>query len=240
MTGSKSKPLVWAVLAGTLAVLTSACQKAKPIPKPPEPVKQEFTSKEEGWPPRVKDRTNVTAGPAQETSVRLTNALAVQTRDAALQDQRVREQLGNHFAYIHTDEIEPEKGQTANGPLATRVTFFSYANNVAVLVRMSGLKVESVSRREGYQPPEGADEIKQAIEFASRDNKLRDKLPGLTGNAILTLNEGERANSSHRVLRVTFSQGDEDAPRFFAEVDLTDQRVLSAGPFGAENKERKP
>jgi len=225
-----------------LTTLAAGCRKEKQqaLPaKPPQVASQQFTGPQEGFPPQVKGRTYVTAGAAEERAGTLTEALTVQTRAAALQDQSVRTLLGTRFAYIATDEIDPEKGQAINpnAALAARVTFFSYTNNVAVIVRMNGQKVESATRRDNYQPPEGNDEIKEAIELASRDPRLSNRLQGLTGHAILTLSK--RA-SEHRVLRVTFRQGDEDVPRFFANVDLTDQKVLSAGSVGEENKERKP
>ena len=245
MRDHKAERIITIVLAVMLPAVVIGCRKPKQpqLPaKPPEVVKQEFTGPQEGFPPKVKGRTNVAASSAQESNVRLTDALAVQTRDAALQDQRVRELLGSRFAYIDTDEIDTEKGQTANpnGPLATLVTFFSYEKNVAVLVRMSGLKVESATRKDGYQPPEGREEIIEAIALAGRDSNLRDRLQGLTGHAILTHTQAGRSGYGHRILRVTFRNGDEDVPRYFANVDLTDQKVLSAGTVAQENKERKP
>ncbi len=244
MRNDKTARILTTVLAVMLPALVVGCRKTKQpqLPaKPPGVVRQEFTGPQEGFPPKVKSRTNVVAVAAQESNLRLTDAVAIQTRDAALQDQRVRDLLGGRFTYIDTDEIEPEKGQAAsNGPLATRVTFFSYANNVAVLVRMTGLKVESATRRDGYQPPEGRDEIKEAIGLASRDSNLLNRLQGLTGHAILTYPQAGRPGYGHRILRVTFRNGDEDVPRYFANVDLTDQKVLSAGTVSQENKEPKP
>jgi hypothetical protein len=243
MIDQRQRLIVISLLAVTLSALPAGCRKTKQpqLPaKPPGVVRQEFTGPAEGFPPKVKGRTSVAARPAQE-SVRLTDAVAVQTRDAALQDQRVRDLLGSRFAYIDVDEIEPEKGQPpATGPLATRVTFFSYANNVAVLVRMNGLQVESATRKDGYQPPEGRVEINEAIALASRDANLRDRLQGLTGHAILTYTHTGSPEYGHRILRVTFRNGDEDVPRYFANVDLTDQKVLSAGTVSQENKEPKP
>ncbi len=238
---------VLTIMLALLLPLGLACRKQQPqqalLPeKAPEVARQEFTDKQQGFPPKVKDRTNVRAIAAQELSTSLTDTLAVQTRDAALQDQHVRELLGARFAYITVDEIEPEKGQTVNpgAGLMTRVTFFSYANNAAVYVRMNGLRVEGTTSEQGFQPPEGRDEIKTAIALAGRDQGLRDKLQGLTGHAILSYTPQGQAGYGHRVLRVTFRNGDEDVPRYFAMVDLTDQKVLSAGAMGQENKEQKP
>ncbi len=247
MTDRKAEYVLTITITLLLTLLGVACRKPRPqqavLPeKAPEVVRQEFTDKQEGFPPKVKGRTNVKALAAQELSTSLTDTLAAQTRDAALQDARVRELLGARFAYITVDEIEPEKGQTVNpgAGLITRVTFFSYANNAAVYVRMNGLRVESATKEEGFQPPEGREEIKAAIALASGDNNLRGKLQGLTGHAILSYTPQGQAGYGHRVLRVTFRNGDEDVPRYFAMVDLTDQKVLSAGAMGQENKEPKP
>jgi hypothetical protein len=237
------KPILILIITAAVALISlgSSCRKPKQSTLPanqPQVTKQEFTGPQEGFPPQVKGRTNVTAKAAEERSAGLTDALVTQTRAAALQDQSVRALLGARSAYITTDEVDPEKGQTLNpnGALATRVTFFSYTNNVAVIVRMNGLKVETATRVDNYQPAEGSDEIKEAIDLASRDRQLLGKLTGLTGHAILTLNT---RGQGHRMLRVTFRQGDEDVPRYFANVDLTDQKVVSAGPVTTENREGK-
>lgn len=247
MRDRKAEHILTIAITVLLPVLGLACRKPRPqqtvLPdKAPQVARQEFTDKQAGFPPKVKGRTNVSAVAAQELQTSLTDALAVQTRQAALQDTHVRELLGTRFAYITVDEIEPEKGQTlsAGGGLITRVTFFSYGNNAAVYVRMNGLKVESATKTDGFQPPEGRDEIKAAIALAARDDNLRNKLQGLTGHAILSYTPDGQAGYGHRVMRVTFRNGDEDVPRYFAMVDLTDQRVLATGAMGQENKEQKP
>lgn len=234
-------------ITGLLSLPGVACRKPRPrqavLPeKAPQVAEQQFTDPQEGFPPRVKDQTNVTAVAAEELQTSLTDTLAVQTRDAALQDQRVHQLLGARFAYIEVDEIEPEKDQPVNagGDLITRVTFFSYENNAAVYVRMVGLRVESATKNDGFQPSEGSEEIKTAVALAGRDTNLRGKLAGLTGRAILSYTPEGQVGFGHRVMRVTFRNGDEEFPRYFAMVDLTDQRVLSAGPMGQPNTEPTP
>lgn len=209
-------------------------QPRLPAETPQAPV-LEFTGPAEGWPPSPKGATNVTLVPWEEIPGSLTDVLESEIRQAALQDPRVRELLGNRFAYISTDEIEPEKEQKqdASQPLATRVTFFSHANNVAIEVRMSGTTVENVTKREEGQPPEGQDEIKAAIALAQRDQRLRGKLQGLIGSAILASLQAGQPGYGHRVLDVTFTREGEDVPRYFALVDLTDRRVLAGGPTAA-------
>lgn len=246
MRSRKVKQILTITITLLLLLLGLACRKSQQqaqLPdKAPEVAKQDFTDKSQGFPPKAKDRTNVSAVAVQELQTGLTDARAVQIRDAALQDAQVRNLLGARFAYITVDEIEPEKGQTldTSAGLITRVTFFSYTNNAAVYVRMNGQKVESSTRVDGFQPPEGREEIKAAVALASRDNNLANKLQGLTGRAILSYTPEGQPGYGHRVMRVTFRNGDEDVPRYFAMVDLTDQRVLSTGAVGQGNKEQKP
>jgi hypothetical protein len=236
MRSRKGKQILTITITLLLLLPGLACRKSQQqqpqLPeKAPQVAKQDFTDKSQGFPPKAKDRTNVSAVAVQESQTGLTDARAVQVRDAALQDAQVRNLLGARFAYITVDEIEPEKGQTldTSAGLITRVTFFSYSNNAAVYVRMNGQKVESSTKVDGFQPPEGREEIKAAVALASRDDNLANKLQGLTGRAILSYTPEGQPGYGHRVMRVTFRNGDEDVPRYFAMVDLTDQRVLSSG-----------
>jgi len=236
MRSRKGKQILTITITLLLLLPGLACRKSQQqqpqLPeKAPQVAKQDFTDKSQGFPPKAKDRTNVSAVAVQESQTGLTDARAVQVRDAALQDAQVRNLLGARFAYITVDEIEPEKGQTldTSAGLITRVTFFSYTNNAAVYVRMNGQKVESSTKVDGFQPPEGREEIKAAVALASRDDNLANKLQGLTGRAILSYTAEGQPGYGHRVMRVTFRNGDEDVPRYFAMVDLTDQRVLSSG-----------
>ena len=210
-------------VAVLLPVLGLACkrkqQQAQLPEKAPEVVKQNFTDKSQGFPPKVKDRTNVRAVAVEELQTGLTDARAVQTRDAALQDAQVRNLLGARFAYITVDELEPEKGQTldTSAGLITRVTFFSYTNNAAVYVRMIGSKVESSTRVDGFQPPEGREEIRAAVALASRDDNLVNKLQGLTGRAILSYTSEGQPGYGHRVMRVTFRNGGRRRPSLLCD-----------------------
>ena len=218
-----------------LLVFAGGCErstKKRMLPeKPPKAVQLEFTGPEEGWPPRPKGRENVAEVPWREIRGSLTDALEAEIRQAALQDTRVRELLGERFAYISTDEIEPSKDRShdASEPLATRVTFFSHSNNVAVEVLMQGPKVESVKRREMYQPPEGREEIELAVALARRDGRLLEKVAGMRGDAIIIFPEKDQPGYGHRILYVSFSKEDDDVPFYSAVVDLTEKQVLLAG-----------
>jgi hypothetical protein len=228
-----------------LLSLAAACARVRPdgrksptlpLPPPDRPVLED-TGPAEGWPPRVKGATNVKVVPWKEIPGSLTDALEQRIHEGALQNAEVRRALGERFAYVSTDEVEPKKGAPAHEALQTRVTFFSHTNNVAVEVAMNGLRVERTDRREGYDPPEGRDEVKAAVDLALRDRRLEGRAARLRGEAIVLPREPdarEAALRSHRVLYVSFMQGDEDVPRYVAVVDLTDRRVLSARAEGRE------
>lgn len=230
----KMEQTLLALFVLALVMLAAGCQEKRALPeKPPEVHAIEFTGPEAGWPPKPKGQTNVTEVAWQEIPGSLTDSLEAAIRRAALQDTRVPNLLGARFAYISTDEIEPaeKRSRLPSEPLVTRVTFFSHSNNVAVEARLQGLRVDSAKTKEGYQPPEGKDEIEAAIALARRDDRLRDKVPNLSGDAILAFPEREQPGYGHRVLYVTFSIEEEDLPRYFALVDLTEPTVLSAGPI---------
>jgi hypothetical protein len=217
-------------------ILSTACRRPQQqnlperVPTPPD---MRFTGAVEAWPPRPAGRTN-------ETDVRwspVANALSddeqTAIRNAVVQDQRVRAALGDRYAFIASAAIDPDKSD-ARGSTAerrTRLTFYSYSSNVAVEVVARGRSVESVRRREGYQPPEGAEEIQSAISLAQRDSRLTRVVQGLQATAILTYPASGQPGYGHRVLHVSFSHGDPtEVPQYYALVDLTDQKVLTAGP----------
>jgi len=207
--------------------------KSRPLPATvPAPPDLQFTSTAEGWPPRPRDRTNVAAVPTMARPNALTEVLEAELRTAALQDSRVRTALGERFAYIAAAEVEPVDKRTpppATGPLPVRLTFYSYSNNVAVDVLLRGREVAEVLRREGYQPPEGPEEIAEAVALARRDERVGRYVEGMGATAILTYEQPNQA-SGHRVLHVSFTPPAADAPRYYALVDLTGRSVVAAGP----------
>ena len=213
-------------------------EKFLPLPqKVPKVPKLVFTGPKEGWPPRPQEQLDVREVHVQEIPGSLTDDLEDQIRMVATQNERVQALLGDRFAYINTDSLQHlSKGQhfSSSRPLATRVTFFSYTNNVAVEVLMQGLNMESVTRHQGYQPPEGDDEIKEAIALARADSRLQDKVQELHADAILLPATGEQPGHNHRLLWVTFSDPEESYEEkvtlFSASVDLTDQKVLVVRP----------
>jgi hypothetical protein len=224
------------IVVAAAMIGTAGCRRPQHANLPervPAPPDIRFTGTAEGWPPRPAGRTN-------EADVRwspLTTALdddeQTALRNAVVQDERVRTALGARYAFIAAAAIDPDKSEARGGTAErrTRLTFYSYTSNVAVEVVARGRSVEAVRRREGYQPPEGAEEIQSAISLAQRDPRLTRVVQGLQATAILTYPASGQPGYGHRVLHVSFSHGDPgEVPQYYALVDLTDQKVLTAGP----------
>ncbi len=76
--------------------------------------------------------------------------------------------MGARWGFIDADRVSPEGkvsfGCCRNQARFTRLTSFSYSHNVAIDVRMKDTTVVQASRKEGYLPPEGAQELQRGIE----------------------------------------------------------------------------
>lgn len=185
------------------------------------------------------------AGAVLDAAVkRTTNASAVLTssevttlRKAAESDRRVAALLGSRWAFIDADRIPPE-GKISFGCCRhtinlTRLVYYSYSQNVAVEVQLKDTNVLSVSRREGYQPPEGQQDVQRGIELAKADPRLAGKVEQLQGHGLLMQpDRGFFRNDpgyAHRTIWITFSQGQDGDPKYWAVVDLTEDKVLEAG-----------
>ncbi len=176
-------------------------------------------------------------------------------RTTAEQDAAVKQQLGDRFAFIGTEEVPADQclvtvpsdnppapramaRSAAPGASRYRLTYYSYTQNVAVHVCLKDHRVFSVQAdpREGYQPEEGEEEITAAINLARTDKGIAREVQNLHGHAILTSPEeyryfwvSDEAGFGDRVFWVTFSEMPESLALYFARVDLTSQTVLDAG-----------
>jgi hypothetical protein len=158
---------------------------------------------------------------------------------AAILDARVRAALGERYAFIAASALEEAKEgrrDSAQTP-ATLLTFYNYARNIAVEVTMRDAKVNQVTDRPGYQPEEAPEEIKEAIDLARVDDRIRGAVRDLSGDAILMPTavpptQG-RPEAVHRVFYVTFRKSGEDFAQYFAAVDLTTRKVLVAAQADA-------
>ena len=158
-------------------------------------------------------------------------------RKAAEADPKVATVLGPRWGFIDADRLPPEGkisfGCCRDQARLTRLTYFSYSQNVAVDVRMKDGMVFQVSRLDGYLPPEGPQEVQRGIELARADSRLSTKVQGLQGHGLLMQpDRGFLKNDpgyQHRVIWITFSHGQDGDPKYWAQVDLTEDRVLDAG-----------
>ena len=158
-------------------------------------------------------------------------------RKVAEADPRVAALLGERWGFIDADRVPP-RGKVSFGCCRTtarftRLTYFSYSHNVAVHVHMKDSTILEASRAEGYLPPEGPRDIQRGIELARADRRLADKVQGMQGHGLLMQpDRGFFRNDpgyGHRVIWITFSPGLGGDPKYWAQVDLTEDRVLAAG-----------
>jgi hypothetical protein len=185
------------------------------------------------------------AGTVQNANAkRATNAPAVLTaeevamlRKAAESDRRVSAQLGTRWAFIDADRLPPV-GKVSFGCCmhttgVVRLVYYNYGQNVAVEVLMKETNVLSVSRLVGYQPPEGRQDIQRGIELAKADPRLAGKVEQLQGHGLLMQpDRGFFRNDpgyAHRTIWITFSKDQDGDPKYWAVVDLTEEKVLEAG-----------
>lgn len=158
-------------------------------------------------------------------------------RKAAEVDPRVMSLLGARWGFIDADPMPPSRKMTfgcCRQPARfTRLTYFSYSHNVAVEVSLKDGTVLQASRTEGYLPPEGPQDVQRGIELARADHRLSGRVNDLQGHGLLMQpDRGFFKNDpgyGHRVIWITFSQGVGGDPKYWAQVDLTDDRVLDAG-----------
>jgi hypothetical protein len=212
----------------------TAVKKAA-LPTPPAILhKLEFDDPADGARMKPKDRTDlhdidstVVSAPVPELSELTQQAVA---------NSSVRRLLGARYALIGGQIVDPgykrSLGCCAATPARVRLTFFSYSRNSAVDVEMKGPDVTSVTQRKDYLPPEGEDEIKEAVDLARKDERIAAAVRDLDGHGILTQpGDGLLWNDpgyGHRVFWVTFSRGLSGNPEYWAVVDMTDQKVLKA------------
>jgi len=211
-----------------------------PVAAPsPHPLDFADSNEETHVRPLVSSATQPTPVTSAEGPEALSTAEKSALDAAARKDVRVAAVLGSRAAFIDADFLGTDGKldlgccKTASGRRPVLLTYYSYANNIAVQVIMKNDVVAAVDRREGYVPAEGDEEIRAAIDLARRDARLGGRVQGLDGHALLM--EPERgviwndAGYGHRVMWVTFERGTSGDPLFWALVDLSDQRVLEAG-----------
>ncbi len=158
-------------------------------------------------------------------------------RRTAESNPRVTALLGERWGFIEADRVPPDNkvsfGCCRRDQAVTRLLYYSYSHNSAVDVRMTETGVLSAGRAESYLPPEGPQDIQRGIELARADSRLAGKVQQLEGHGLLMQpDRGFFRNDpgfAHRVIWITFSEGQDGDPKYWAVVDLTEDRVLDAG-----------
>ncbi len=196
------------------------------------------------------------AGPAPTTTplpAPLSDADVQRIRAAAERLPEVAKNLGKDPVLISAELLETPVGPCASPPAAgqkpvspigkpiVELTYYSYTNNAGVVVCMRDEDLVALpTMPEGFVPPEGVEEIDNAIALAQADARLKDKVADLQPHAILFEPGGgplpfggwspvfRDYGYGHRVLLVTFSKGDTGDPQYWAVVDLTSKQVLDA------------
>ncbi len=200
-----------------------------------------WTGPEEGWPPRLRGVTDLQLFDLRGAESGFTEEEVAHREEIlqiALNDPRVRTELGDRFVHVDTDEMELPKGKDSPilNAIPMRLTFYSHSHNVAVQVTVAGCTVNDVMRKPGYQPPEAEDEIRRAIDIARSDSKLADSVLELEANAILAAPDPDHIFTNPRVLYVHFSRSDEYLPRVGVAVDLINERVISIRHCGSKQE----
>lgn len=218
----------------------TAAQKAKLPEEVPSPHSLQFTGEETAGhhkPKMVGVSGETAVKRAVNESVVLTADEVATFRTVAENDRGVIPQLGSRWAFIDADRIPPDGKITFGCCRQTtglvRLVYYSYSQNVAVEVRVKKSGVLSVDRRDGYQPPEGQQDVQRGIELAKADPRLVGKVDQLQGHGLLMQpDQGFFRNDpgyGHRTIWITFSEGQGGDPKFWAVIDLTEDKVLEAG-----------
>ncbi|MBX3236345.1 MAG: hypothetical protein KF814_09345 [Nitrospiraceae bacterium] len=218
----------------------TALTKATLPPTVPTPHRLEFVSDDAAGHVKPNMAGTVAAGlPVRtpNTGVVLSTQQIQSLRRAAESDPRVAALLGPRWGFVEAYRVPPD-GKVSFGccrkeASVTRLLYYSYSHNTAVDVRMTESGVLSVERADGYLPPEGPQDIQRGIELARTDSRLAGKVQQLEGHGLLMQpDRGFFRNDpgfAHRVIWITFSQGQDGDPKYWAVVDLTEDRVLDAG-----------
>jgi hypothetical protein len=206
-----------------------------------KPQSLEMRFKQDSWPPTPEGWTHVGRIHARPLHNSINSDVEMRIREVALRDDRVREALGNRFAFINSDALSVRKWCQDSGTeaLSSRLMFFSHARNTAVEVTLKGGTVQEVHDKRGYQPKEGQDEIVEAIRLARNDESLRGHVELLDAHAILLPAGDEEIGCGHRTLWITFTEsGDanhEKPALFAATVDMITQTVSMTAAVSAPN-----
>ena len=210
--------------------------KAAFLPLPPGRVHRlEFDDPSDGVRGVPMGITALPAGQGTAADGAASTAIASDLAAKAVTNSKVRQVLGSRYTLISatvTDVSATHLSGCCTGMIPKHhLLFYSYTNDVAVDVEMKGEDVITIVQRDrSYLPPEGEEELQQAIDLARKDSRIPGGLPQLDGHAIL-MQPGDgllwnEPGYGHRVFWVTFSKGLSGNPEYWAVVDMSAQTVL--------------
>lgn len=141
----------------------------------------------------------------------------------------VKRVLGERYAYIRLDPVDPPKGKEKDAYEAV-LTFFSYTENKGAEVHMKNEQIISAKLVDIW-PTEGLSEVLEAVEIARNSEQLRGRVNDLeAGGMLAQLVTGKEAWIGRRVIDVRFFTPVESVSMYYATIDLTNKTVLAAGP----------
>lgn len=142
-------------------------------------------------------------------------------------DARVQALLGERSAFVQ--EIERDQGKGANRTShQLRLIFYSHTHSRTVEVTIDHGTVLDAKYIE-YYPPEGKQEIDQAVALAKQDPRLAGLVADLQAGGMNFQHTQNTAYLNHRVMDIRFYDATL-VSRYFAVVDLTELKVQAAGP----------
>lgn len=159
----------------------------------------------------------------------MTGEMEQEYRVAAERDAAVMKLLGPRSAFSFSDTVDPPKGQEPDS-IHVKLWFFSHTHSKSVWVTMKNGVVEESGAVADLFLPEGADEELAAVDLARKHPALAGRVNDLEGGSMAALLPADSPWRSLRVMDVRFF----DAGRvshYVAMVDLTNERVLEAGPI---------
>jgi VCPO second helical-bundle domain len=191
-------------------------------------------------PPRTQEEVEewepFPSGPLEHV---LTDELAQRAEQVALASPEVRRLLAEK-RYIAIgaslmDEGDEKPEGEARAQAGTLIfMIYNYTDNMAIQVtldRNAQSVIRAVERFPDPCPPRSV-EIDQAVTLARQDHRLAEHLTeDMEGTAIMvTMADPAHPLYRHRLFDVRFGYSDERLPRQMALVDLSDERVVRAGP----------
>lgn len=178
----------------------------------------------------VEAEVDVRSTDDRDIAARMKTAAAV-----AFRDPRVKAAAGARFVVLGGGMLDPKKDETGLDKGELAVDFYNYERNLAYRAVLVGDDVVSLrAQPEGYQPKETRAEVQAAAAIVAKDPKHARTVAGLIARGLRAPSEG-----GDRLLYVLFYRGKERPALYDATVNMSDARVVHAGPITASRTRRE-